>query len=150
MARLVIGDHAIHRRGDGGEEGLGDSHRLVPAPEPLQARRPYAAQAVVVGAEIVVLAIGDAVVEVRVGLGVVPVAAVKLVQVRVSEAGFGLDSALERDRQRTAQYGLPVATREPQGLRLRRRRPALHRRLAESDREFLSALGERDDDLQTP
>ena len=97
-----------------------------------------------------VLAIGDAVVEVRVGLGVVPVAAMQLVQVRVREAGFVLDSVLERDRQRAAQHGLPVATREPHGLRLRRRRPALHRGHAESDREFLGALGERDDDVQTP
>ena len=88
--------------------------------------------------------------EVRVGLGVVPVAAMQLVQVRVREAGFVLDSVLERDRQRAAQHGLPVATREPHGLRLRRRRPALHRGHAESDREFLGALGERDDDVQTP
>jgi hypothetical protein len=98
----------------------------------------------------VVLAIGDALVEVRVGLGVVPVAVVQFVQVRVCEAGFILDSVLERDRQRAAQHGLPVATREPHGLRLRRRRPALHCRHAESDREFLSAPGERDHDIQTP
>ena len=88
-----------------------------------------------------VLAIGDAVVEVRVGLGVVPVAAMQLVQVRVREARLGLKPVLERDRQRAAQHRLPVATGEPQGLRLRRRRPALHRRHAESDREFLSAPG---------
>ena len=134
-------DHAIHRRGDGGKDGLGDSHRLVPASEPLQGRRPHAAQAGVVRAEIMVLAIRDAVVEVRVGLGVVPVGAMQLVQVRIREPGFVLDSVLKRDRQRTPQDGLPVATRVPQGLRLRRRRPALHRRLAESDSEFLGAAG---------
>ena len=97
-----------------------------------------------------VLAVRDAVVEVRVGLGVVPVAAMLLMQVRVREAGFVLDSVLERDRQRAAQHGLPVATREPHGLRLGRRRPALHRGHAEPDREFLGALGERDDDVPMP
>ncbi len=71
-------------------------------------------------------------------------------QVRVSEAGFVLDPVLERDRQRVAQLGLPVPAREPQGLRLSRRRPALHRGQAEAHRELLSALGERYDNVQAP
>ncbi len=89
-----------------------------------------------------VLAIGDAVVEVPVGPGVVAAGAMQFMQVRVREAGLVLDSVLERDRQRPPQHGLPVTAGEPQDLRLDRRRPALDRGYAEAGREFLGAPGE--------
>ena len=125
-------------------------HRLVPAPEPLQGRRPHAAQAGVVRAEIMVLAIRDAVVEVRVGLGIVAVGAMQFMQVCVREkpASYSIpfSSAIDSARRSTAPSRRP-RTRACASVVAARLCTARH---AESDREFLGALGERDDDVQTP